>query len=374
MNRLIQHSRELLLVALAVVAGCKPGPASKPSEPRITGSPSEPPVEMPVRWRDQHLYDITLQLEQYTQVRNRNTDEDFDQDIKFRVEFNGAVETKDASKPEGNLWLNLDVTGLMFTLFRGDVPLVHYDTRTKMGLLEDDQRTTEALEKLLGARWRYGVSPDGSVLAANIDTNSPSARALSPDIKIMGVSLVRRLFSPYYFRPFLEFNTLPSSPVKVGASWPVERLLNAGTVGTVQFKGTYTFRGWQQHLGRRCARVDMAGELKEATRSGGRGRILGGTSQLEKGTLSGQIWYDPEQKIPLQMITDLNMMTVVNMRSKRPKDMMDTNSPTASISNAPVTRLSVPLTQRINLKIADIGAPPAASGPAPVEKKESAPR
>lgn len=372
MKRFMEHSREWLWVALILLTSCKPQPASKGSEPRITGTASESPVAMPVHWSDQHLYDISLQLEQYTQIRNRNTDEDFDQDIKFRLDFNGAVESKNPANSDSTLWLKLDVTGLMFTLFRGDTPLVHYDTRTKMGLLEDDQRTTDALDKLQGARWRYGVSVDGSVLAASLDTNSPSVKALSTDAKVTGLSLVRRLFNPQYFRPFLEFNTLPTSPVAIGSTWPVERLFNAGTVGTVQFKGTYTFRGWQEHMGRKCARLDMAGDLKEAARLPGRGgRILGGTSQLEKGTLTGQIWYDPEQKLPVEMVTDLNMMTFLNVRSKRGISLTDTNAAMAAWSNAPVTRLSVPLSQRISLKVSDIGAPPPAAAPAPSIKAEA---
>lgn len=354
----------VLLMFCVWGAGCsRRNGHSGPLEAKITGSPGDPPVELHAEWQVDHQYDMVLQFEQYTQVRNRNTDDDFDQDIKFKLSFNGQVKPDRSPKASSNLWLNLDLNGLMFSLIRGDTPLIHFDTRSQVGRLEDDQRTTDALEKLVGSKWSYTVAPDGAVLSASMDTNTPSARALNPDVKIMGLSVVKRLFSPQYFRPFLEVSGLPSEPVKVGATWPVERYFNAGTVGTVQFNGQCVFRGWQMHAGKRCARLDLSGELKPAMRLPGRlGKLLKGSSELEKGTLTGQIWYDPEQKLPVQSITDLTMSTVLYQRSKSAATraaLAATNSVAGGTNGPPATKLSVPLSQRITLRISDLGAAPA---------------
>jgi hypothetical protein len=344
-----------------LLAGCdRRDPLSGPvKEPRITGSTADAAVELRAEWKPKHHYDVTLLLEQSTQVRNRNTDEDFDRDITFRLDFDTAVLGDPGARPQS---LSLSLNGLMFQLIREDIPLIHYDTRSKVAMLEDDQRTTEALDKLVGSRWRYRIAPDGSVGAAEIETNTPSSKALDSGSKVMGVSLVRRLFNPQFFRPFLELDYLPTNSVRVGESWPVERLLNAGTVGSVLFKGTCTFRGWQDNQGRRCARLDMAGEVVPPSgRLAGRSnRIIRGSSALEKGTLTSRIWFDPDQRLPVQAITDLNLMTVVTQRKARPKDSVDTNAP-------PAIRLQVPLNQRIRLRITDLGETvelPAAESPA----------
>ncbi len=345
-------------VLCLILQGCtQRDPSVSATEAKITGSAGDPPVELRAQWQANHLYDVSLQFGQSTQVRNRNTDDDFDQDITFRLDFNGGVKPEVSRPANSNLWLNLEVTGVMFGLIRGEVPLIYYDTRSQVGRLEDDQRTTEALEKLVGSRWNYSVDREGAVLSARTETNSPGLRALNSDAKVMGLSLVRRLFSPQYFRPFLEFSSLPQEPVKIGESWPVERYFNAGTVGTVLFKGRCTFKGWQMNSGRRCARLDVAGDLKTSNRLPGKlGKMIKGSSELEKGTLKGQIWYDPEQKLPVQSITELNMMTVVTSRSKVPRGAGGTNV-VAGVTNGPViTRLSVPLSQRIKLKITDLGA------------------
>lgn len=354
----------MILTLCVLGAGCsRRGGHSGTSEAKITGSPTDPPVELHAEWQVDHQYDLVLQFEQYTQVRNRNTDDDFDQDIKFKLAFNGQVKPDVSPKASSNLWLNLDLNGLMFSLIRGDTPLIHFDTRSQVGRLEDDQRTTDALEKLVGSKWSYTVAADGAVLSASVDTNTPSARALNPDVKIMGLTVVKRLFNPQYFRPFLEVSGLPAEAVKVGATWPVERYFNAGTVGTVQFNGHCVFRGWQTHAGKRCARLDLSGDLKPAMRLPGRlGKLLKGSSELEKGTLTGQIWYDPEQKLPVQSVTDLTMSTVLYQRSKSPATraaIAATNSVSGGTNGPPPTKLSVPLSQRITLRISDLGAAPA---------------
>ncbi len=314
-------------------------------------------------WKPSHDYQITLQLEQSTQVRNRNTDEDFDQELRFRLDFNAAaVPAAAKDQAPAALNLNLELSGLFFELIRGDLPLVHYDSRSRVGLLEDDQRTTEALDKLVGARWRYTVGAEGQVLSAQVDTNGPAGRSLANEPRIAGLTLVRRLFNPYYFQPFLELGWLPGREMKVGDTWPLERQFNAGTVGGVQFKGTCTFKGWQEAQGRRCARFDLAGGLTPAARLPGKlGRVIASASaDLEKGTLAGQVWFDPEQNLPVQMVTDLTMVTVTQQRQRKAAGDTSTNAP-------PTVRLVVPLNQRIKLKIADQGesvhAPPAAPRP-----------
>ena len=348
-NRFLQPLLTLLLGGLCALAGCsknKQAPFQK--EPRITGSASDAPVLLKAEWRNKHLYGIILQVEESTQVRNRNTDEDFSRDVKFRLDFNAEA---NATRRGTNQSLGLDLTGLMFELIRGDVPLIHYDTRSKVALLEDDQRTTDALDRLIGSKWRYTVAVGGTVLSAEVEANTPSSKALDADKGVLGLGLVKRLFTPHFFRPFLELGWLPENPVKIGDSWPVERVFNAGTVGSVQFNGKCTFRGWQDNQGKRCARLDLNGDLMPVSKLAAKlGRIIRGSggNELEKGTMSGKIWFDPDQSLPVQSITDLNMTTVINQRARRPVGDTSTNAP-------PGVKLVVPLSLQIKLKIADQG-------------------
>lgn len=357
----------LMWLAIAGGVGCnKARPAA--TEPRIVGSPSDPPVSFQVAWHPGHQYDVSFQLEQSTQVRNRNTDEDFGRDVSLRLDFAGEVpETNAIPSSTKGLPLLLELTGLLFDLIRNSVPLIHYDTRNKLGMLEDDQRTTDALEKLVGSKWKYIVSPDGKVRSAEIEANTPTQKVLDPESRLLGISLVRRFFNPHFFRPFLEVNTLPSGPVKIGDSWPIETAFNAGTVGTVVFKGSGTFRGWQLHLGRKCARIDLSGDLLPPGSIGTKiMRAMSGASMLDKGTLRGRIWFDPEQQMPLQSITDLNMLTVSTKKQPRSKEVGQTN-------NVPPVKWVVPLDQKIVMKINDLGPAIRAAGATPKTDPASAP-
>ncbi len=347
MKRLFQEwfpSLWLLSIAL-LLAGCqRNGASASVSEPKITGSPSDPPIELKAQWKSKHLYEVSLQLEQNTNVRNRRTDEDFVQDIQFRLDFNGSTGDTPITT------LNLELTGLLLDLIRGDTPLIHYDTRSKIALLEDDQRTTEALDKLVGSKWRYRINSSGKVLSAEMETATGGAKPLPSDSKVTGVALARKLFNPQFFQPFLEFSFLPTNQVRIGDSWPVEMVLSAGAVGAVQFKGTCKVAGWQlSPQGRRCVRLDLAGELSTATKPLARvGKAIQGSADLESGKMTSRIWFDPEQGLPVQTTTDLSMSTVAYVRSKKPREPGDTNAP-------PAVKLVTPLSQRIKLRISDQG-------------------
>jgi hypothetical protein len=54
----------------------------------------------------------------------------------------------------------------------------------------------------------------------------------------------------------------------------------------------YTFKGWEQRDGTQCARVGIGGTVSE------------GQSTAQKGTMSGDVWFDPS----LGMIVEVNLM------------------------------------------------------------------
>lgn len=344
--------RSALGIASALLilgAGCsKRGPLELKEAP-ITGSKTDPAVELAVVWQDKHQYEVSLQLEQGTTVRNRNTDDEFDQDIRLRLDFYATP--RPAKRPEDR-WLDMDLTGFLFTHFRDAAPMVHYDTRSRVAMLSDDQRTTEIMDKLVGARWRFLMTPSGAITGAESDTNTPSAKALNTDANAAGVALLKRLFHPQFFRPFIEFSVLPKTSVQVGSKWDLERTMSAGTVGSVQFKGQAEFRGWQMHQGKKCARIDFDGELSPLKGLAAQlSRAVRANAALEDGRMRGSAWVDTENKVPVELITDLHLMTSTVFRSRRPQEPGATNSP------QPV-RIQVPLSQRFKLRVSDLGELP----------------
>ena len=71
-----------------------------------------------------------------------------------------------------------------------------------------------------------------------------------------------------------------------------------GPLGTMVVDSTYTFKNWEQHGKRTCARLEFQGTVKSKTDPNS--KPAGMTMSISDGSSSGVSWFDPE----LGMIID----------------------------------------------------------------------
>src|SRR6185436_1604452 len=155
-------------------------------------------------------------------------------------------------------------------------------------------------EKLKGVKFAFKVS------AGNKITGSDGLRNLTDRLgggngrgggRDLSGGAIARLFDPKVFRRLIEMNALPGQPVRIGETWTVKQDINDGMGGNLPVEVTYTFKGWQNHDERHCARLEFAGAIKPPApernnrRAGAGG---GGNPTIEGGSLKGTTWFDPE--------------------------------------------------------------------------------
>jgi len=68
----------------------------------------------------------------------------------------------------------------------------------------------------------------------------------------------------------------------------------------------YTFKNWEQHGDRKCAHIEAAGDISTKSVSNASGAVV----EIEKGKISGDVWFDPE----LGMVVDVNNDQTIKMK------------------------------------------------------------
>ena len=119
---------------------------------------------------------------------------------------------------------------------------------------------------------------------------------------------LKSLYTEGYFKQMMQANQyMPSKAVQPGDTWPIQIEVPVGMMGNLQLHYDFTFKSWEMHGKRNCARLEFSGNITStpntnASTTGMTINILGGDS-------SGTSWFDPEigKTIDTTMNQDINM-------------------------------------------------------------------
>jgi len=212
----------------------------------------------------------------------------------------------------GQRGLELEILALEVQTAVGDTEF-YYDSANKV-LNNAGNPLAQTLSNLIGGKIHYLLSADNSVLKLEgtqalfdrVDNGGTAGRPNRQRGMAAGAGfMLRRVYSDDYFKQMVELSGLPSHAVRVGEKWPVKRTVNGGLVGNLLLETENTFKGWQTHDGRRCARLEFAGTMKAA----GTNSLLGALGQLniENGKIQGTTWVDASLNLPVDTVLDENM-------------------------------------------------------------------
>jgi hypothetical protein len=118
----------------------------------------------------------------------------------------------------------------------------------------------------------------------------------------------------FVFRPpplAVELNGAPDKEMRIGDSWPFTRQVDAPIIGKLSISMTNTLRGWQQHEGAKCARVEFTGTVNSM---GGAAGPRGGSIAINDGQVKGAYWYDPAIGLSRELKLDQSYTVTVFLR------------------------------------------------------------
>jgi Family of unknown function (DUF6263) len=131
-------------------------------------------------------------------------------------------------------------------------------------------------------------------------------------------AMMQSMFNEDALKRFCDFAmALPGRSVKVGDSWPVTKEVKMGAMGEMAMNLKCTFKGWEQHDGRKCARIAYTGDV--TSKPGAADAPM--KVDIQSGKIGGEAWFDPElgMTVDSSIDQDMTMKTTVQGQTMNSK-------------------------------------------------------
>lgn len=296
-----------LLIAVALMSslswmGC--GKEEKLNEPSAFKTPAGP-VELKIKWTPGEQIVQDMDLKQTMNMNLPGQAAPVKQEMTMGQEYslNVLKET-----PDGGHEVEMEFLRMRMSIAMGGKQMADFDSARKSTENQGDA-AGGILTKLVGSKIRYFLNATNGVdrlegmdeLMTKLASSAPEAMAL------------KGMFNEDFFKQMMsQSRYLPSKPVQLGDTWPVEIDFPMGGIGTLALDFTYTMKAWEMHGQRNCARLDFDGTIKSKPGTDGTSPVS--ISGMD-GTLSGTSWFDPA----LGMIIDTTMNQDLTMTMNLPK-------------------------------------------------------
>lgn len=366
------------LLLLLAATGCRRGSRN---EPPITGKASDPAVTMAARWQEGKRFIFRVETINSTEVPRKNTTQlihsetTVGQDLAFSV-TNVA--------PDGSRVLQMEILAVQMETGRDDSITMSFDSANQVMQVEDTP-LTQRLRRFVGLKLLFRLSPENKVMRIDNVRDLNNRQSGGGNIRGVAASVIARCFNQQFYREIVEMGMLPKNPVRVGDQWTEERPPNSGP-GSSQFPSTYTytFVGWQEHLGTNCARIDFTGEFKPAPPPPPKGASTNGVparpvvkappgKTLEDSEITGRSWYSPEHTLAVETVYHQSLVakTVIGRNRNATRISVSTTNapdgieldgetnepPVVIVTNAPpqpVTTVNTATHQSTSIKLIEV--------------------
>jgi hypothetical protein len=347
----------VLLSCVLIAGGCSKfenakGDAAKSDGKSTNGAAAQqnvPPIELKVKWPMGNRYTERLQVTSSSETTVPQSPKPIGQQVKIEQEYALEV-TKQADKGKKEIDLEFLSTDLEVT--SGGKVVMNIDTKGEAGGAEADNPLAASYRQLVGTKIKYHLNDRNMV--EKIDGLKEFVDKAVGKAPAQAKAMMRTQFSDDYFKQLVEFGkSLPSKPVKPGDTWPVKTQIAMGAMGYVIADLNYTFKGMEQREKRDCAAIDFTGSLTSKPPSNTPPPTATSVT-IEKGTMSGRTWFDPElgSMVDTDMDQDLTMKVSYSV-PVRQRPAAGTNVPQPP-AQAPVQQTATTHTkQKINIKLVD---------------------
>ncbi|HEY0552598.1 MAG TPA: DUF6263 family protein [Verrucomicrobiae bacterium] len=302
MPSLLRTALPIVCVVLSFTACKKSNDASaqkESKEPKITGHSSDPAVSLKPTWPVGKRYVMRMESDQSTEMPNMQPARDGQPPKatmrignKFAQEY-ALVATNAA---DGNRGLEMEILAIELESGAGNQMMTYHSRNNKIA--PAGGAMGEALDQLIGGKIRYLLTPENKVLQVEgLDEliqgmEMPAAGKPGGRGRGAATTMARGIFNEDVLKQIIEFAGMPTHSVRVGDTWTDAREVKVPTLGALALTTTNTLRGWQEHDGRKCARVDFTGAM--GSKTGDTTNAIGIQMQMQGGTVVGQYWFAPE--------------------------------------------------------------------------------
>ena len=303
-------NRKLFLsfVALAAIftwAGCsKSGKLDTPS--RFT-TPAGP-VELKLKWPAGERVVQDFDLKQTTEINVPGQPAPTRQNVAMGQKYALTVLNQDAT---GGHELQMEFLSARMSVEMGGNTVLNYDS-AKPASADKQNTVAEMFNQIVGSKIRFFLDASNNV--ERLEGMDDLVDRLSTSKQDPATASLKSMFNAGYFKQMMSANRfLPSKPVQPGDAWPVHMELPMTGLGTIMLDYNITFKSWEMHGKRNCARLEFYGTIKlkpEATPASN-----GLNLSIPEGNSTGVSWFDPELGIVIDSAMNQNMALIMTLPS-----------------------------------------------------------
>lgn len=295
-----------LAVALAFTwAGCRKSEESGKAGKPITSAPSGP-VELTLKWPVGRRVVQSMELKQKNEISAPGMAAAMKQEMNLGQDYALNVLKE---REGGGREIELEFLATRLALKMGENTMMDYDS-ARDAVEDAASPVAPVFEKINGSKILYLINASNQV--ESIQGLDALQQQLTEVAGSDPMGLIKSLVNEDYFKQLVDAShNLPGHPVQPGDSWPVTLDISLGSMGAMVMDYTYTFKSWEQHNGRYCARIAIDGTVK--SKAGQASKVPGMKISVEGGKSSGETWFDPEVGMFVESAMNQDMKMNIGM-------------------------------------------------------------
>jgi len=254
-----------------------------------------------------------MELNQDIAMKTPNQADQGALEVKLAQDFNlSAIKQLD----NGGWELGLEFENQTMDVSQGGHTLLSFDSAQSSA--QETNPVAPMLRAMIGARLQYFTDAAGKV--EKMDGLDELMKRVSAVAKPQQIGMFQQMFSEDTLKRYGSFSeALPNRMVNVGESWTMQSDI-ISSIGTLGMDMNYTFKDWEQHGDRRCARVEATGKISTKTASAA---MVGAMVNVENGKITGDFWFDPETGMIVDVHDTQNMTLKITTRTQTLTQQLD---------------------------------------------------
>ena len=272
-----------------------------------TGSAADrAPVMMETKWQIGKKYLAHKEDVQTMEVKNPGQSKPVKQVQKQTEDFYYIP----VRQLENGGWqLQLEFTSLALEVANGDRGV--FAANSAQNGAQDARNPVGArLRKMVGARLEYFTDVNGKVEQMNGYPELVN-RVAGSDAKEQAA--FKDLFSEINLEKYGSAgeDTVPRRVVKLGDRWAISMKVPSNG-GDLQVDVKCRFKNWEQRADHKCIHITFTGSISPVAGSAASTLRV----KIEKGTVTGDIWFDPELGMAVESAQDVNVQLKINQNGQ----------------------------------------------------------
>jgi len=304
MNKNLLLTGATLALSLTLVGCNKSGKLGESS----TFTTPTGPVELKLKFPQGERIVQDMDMKQTSEISIPGQPAPMKQDTTMGMQYGLTVLQ---ATPDGGHEVEMEFLSARMKTTMAGRTMLDYDS-TKKSATDKPNPLANIYGKIVGSKIRFFLDATNGV--ERIEGVDEMMSRLQAGATPADLAPLKSMYTKGYFKQLMQANQyMPAKPVQPGDTWPVQIEIPLGMIGNLVLNYDFTFKSWEMHGKRNCARLEFTGIIKStpntnASPTGMTINILGGDS-------SGTSWFDPEigKTIDTSMNQDMEIAIRVPM-------------------------------------------------------------